>query len=74
MRPTVEEKEYEFDYVLSNLSHQEQTFNSVGKKIVSDVMDGYNGTIMAYGQVHYLTIDWIWQDIYYFWEKDLNGV
>jgi kinesin family member 5 len=57
MRPTVEEKEYEFDCVLGNQSNQEQTFNSVAKKIVSDVMDGYNGTIMAYGQVKLINVD-----------------
>ena len=49
-RPNIEERIFEFDQVISSNSSQENTFNIIGKKIVDDVLEGYNGTIMAYGQ------------------------
>lgn len=49
-RPSTEETRiFDFDRILSRES-QEETYNTVAKKIVDDVMNGYNGTIMAYGQ------------------------
>lgn len=41
---------FDFDRVLGDEASQEESYNRVAKKIVSDVMEGYNGTIMAYGQ------------------------
>lgn len=29
---------------------QEEVFDTVGRRIVADVLEGYNGTIFAYGQ------------------------
>eukprot|EP00906_Rhabdomonas_costata_P014871 RCo021335 len=40
---------FKFDDVLNNCS-QEAVFAGVGQHIVSSLFDGYNGTIMAYGQ------------------------
>jgi hypothetical protein len=39
---------------MGNQSSQEQSFDIVARKVVNDVMEGYNGTIMAYGQVRFL--------------------
>ena len=36
---------------MGNKSTQEQSYDIIAKKVVNDVMEGYNGTIMAYGQV-----------------------
>ncbi|XP_071758626.2 kinesin-1 heavy chain-like [Centroberyx gerrardi] len=43
-------KPYHFDRVFQSSTTQEQFYNAVAQKIVKDVLDGYNGTIFAYGQ------------------------
>ncbi|XP_062981349.1 kinesin-1 heavy chain isoform X1 [Elgaria multicarinata webbii] len=43
-------KPYAFDRVFQSLTSQEQVYNDCAKKIVKDVLEGYNGTIFAYGQ------------------------
>ncbi|KMT12231.1 hypothetical protein BVRB_5g101760 isoform B [Beta vulgaris subsp. vulgaris] len=41
---------YEFDEVLTEFSSQKRVYEVVAKPVVESVLDGYNGTIMAYGQ------------------------
>ncbi|KAL8101239.1 hypothetical protein AgCh_033204 [Apium graveolens] len=41
---------YEFDEVLTEFSSQKRVYEVVAKPVVESVMDGYNGTVMAYGQ------------------------
>ncbi len=41
---------FKFDKVFNSNTPQVEIYNYVGKEIVKDVMDGYNGTIFAYGQ------------------------
>uniref|UniRef100_A0A673B2X3 Kinesin-like protein n=1 Tax=Sphaeramia orbicularis TaxID=375764 RepID=A0A673B2X3_9TELE len=43
-------KPYYFDQVFQSNTTQEQFYNAVAQKIVRDVLEGYNGTIFAYGQ------------------------
>ncbi|CAF97750.1 unnamed protein product, partial [Tetraodon nigroviridis] len=43
-------KPYMFDRVLQPNTTQEQVYNTCAQRIVKDVLDGYNGTIFAYGQ------------------------
>ncbi|OCT73907.1 kinesin-1 heavy chain [Xenopus laevis] len=43
-------KPYAFDRVFQSNTTQEQVYNACAKAIVKDVLDGYNGTIFAYGQ------------------------
>uniref|UniRef100_A0A4W4F2S5 Kinesin-like protein n=1 Tax=Electrophorus electricus TaxID=8005 RepID=A0A4W4F2S5_ELEEL len=43
-------KSFVFDRVFPTNTTQEQVYNSCAKQIVKDVLDGYNGTIFAYGQ------------------------
>ncbi|KAM4606036.1 kinesin-1 heavy chain-like [Polymixia lowei] len=43
-------KPYYFDRVFGSNTTQEQFYNAVAQKIVKDVLEGYNGTIFAYGQ------------------------
>ncbi|XP_016097262.1 kinesin heavy chain-like [Sinocyclocheilus grahami] len=43
-------KPYVFDKVFPTNCTQEQVYNTCAKQIVKDVLDGYNGTIFAYGQ------------------------
>ncbi|XP_041670637.1 kinesin-1 heavy chain-like [Cheilinus undulatus] len=43
-------KPYYFDRVFQSNTTQEQFYNAVAQKIVKDVLEGYNGTIFAYGQ------------------------
>ncbi|XP_056155153.1 kinesin-1 heavy chain-like [Lampris incognitus] len=43
-------KPYYFDQVFQSNTTQEQFYNAVALKIVKDVLEGYNGTIFAYGQ------------------------
>uniref|UniRef100_A0A8C0UZJ2 Kinesin-like protein n=1 Tax=Cyanistes caeruleus TaxID=156563 RepID=A0A8C0UZJ2_CYACU len=47
---TVSSKPYIFDRVFQSNTSQEQVYNDCAKKIVKDVLEGYNGTIFAYGQ------------------------
>ncbi|XP_022969864.1 kinesin-like protein KIN-UA [Cucurbita maxima] len=41
---------YEFDEVLTEFASQKRVYEAVVKPVVESVLDGYNGTIMAYGQ------------------------
>ncbi|XP_022897146.1 kinesin-like protein KIN-UB isoform X4 [Olea europaea var. sylvestris] len=41
---------YEFDEVLTEYSSQKRVYEVVAKPVVESVLDGYNGTVMAYGQ------------------------
>ncbi|XP_052414060.1 kinesin heavy chain [Carassius gibelio] len=43
-------KPYVFDKVFPTNCTQEQVYNTCAKQIVKDVLEGYNGTIFAYGQ------------------------
>ncbi|XP_017291965.1 kinesin-1 heavy chain isoform X1 [Kryptolebias marmoratus] len=43
-------KPYYFDRVFQSNTTQVQFYNAVAQKIVKDVLEGYNGTIFAYGQ------------------------
>ncbi|OXB84626.1 UNVERIFIED_CONTAM: hypothetical protein H355_001103 [Colinus virginianus] len=47
---TLQSKPYIFDRVFQSNTSQEQVYNDCAKKIVKDVLEGYNGTIFAYGQ------------------------
>ncbi|KAK4488197.1 hypothetical protein RD792_003940 [Penstemon davidsonii] len=41
---------YEFDEVLTEFASQKRVYEVVAKPVVESVLDGYNGTFMAYGQ------------------------
>jgi hypothetical protein len=41
---------FKYDKIFNSESQQSQIYENVGKRIVGDVMEGYNGTIFAYGQ------------------------
>ncbi|KAJ6344311.1 hypothetical protein OIU76_005934 [Salix suchowensis] len=41
---------YEFDDVLTEFASQKRVYEVVAKPVVESVLDGYNGTVMAYGQ------------------------
>ena len=41
---------FKYDKVFKSDSNQNEIYENVGKRIVDDVMEGYNGTIFAYGQ------------------------
>uniref|UniRef100_A0A8C4RWZ7 Kinesin-like protein n=1 Tax=Erpetoichthys calabaricus TaxID=27687 RepID=A0A8C4RWZ7_ERPCA len=43
-------KPYVFDRVFQSSTSQEQVYNACARQIVKDVLEGYNGTIFAYGQ------------------------
>ncbi|XP_032806993.1 kinesin heavy chain-like isoform X3 [Petromyzon marinus] len=43
-------KPYIFDRVFPTNTTQEQVYNCCARQIVKDVLEGYNGTIFAYGQ------------------------
>ncbi|XP_022609741.1 kinesin-1 heavy chain [Seriola dumerili] len=43
-------KPYYFDRVFQSNTTQVQFYNAVAQQIVKDVLEGYNGTIFAYGQ------------------------
>lgn len=41
---------YEFDEVFTAFASQKRVYEVVAKPVVESVLDGYNGTVMAYGQ------------------------
>ncbi|XP_019090939.1 PREDICTED: kinesin-like protein KIN-UB [Camelina sativa] len=41
---------YEFDDVLTEAASQKRVYQVVAKPVVESVLEGYNGTVMAYGQ------------------------
>ncbi|KAB2002797.1 hypothetical protein ES319_D11G089400v1 [Gossypium barbadense] len=45
-----ESETYEFDEVLTEFASQKRVYEVVAKPVVESVLDGYNGTVMAYGQ------------------------
>ena len=46
----VMEKEFTFDGVFDPDSNQKEVYEEVGKPVLKDVLQGYNGSILAYGQ------------------------
>ncbi|KAJ8375970.1 hypothetical protein SKAU_G00065500 [Synaphobranchus kaupii] len=46
----ISSKPYMFDRVFQSSTTQEQVYNACAQQIVKDVLEGYNGTIFAYGQ------------------------
>ncbi|KAG0168002.1 hypothetical protein DFQ30_005399 [Apophysomyces sp. BC1015] len=44
------QKSFTFDYLFDTESTQQQVFSGVGSKLVDRFIDGYNVTILAYGQ------------------------
>lgn len=49
-------KSFQFDHVLEPDVSQEAVYQKVAFDIIQDVMEGYNGTIFAYGQTGRETI------------------
>ncbi|KAL7641990.1 UNVERIFIED_CONTAM: hypothetical protein RMT77_007864 [Armadillidium vulgare] len=47
---SIASKVYQFDSILKPNITQEKVYNTAAKNIVKDVLNGYNGTIFAYGQ------------------------
>ncbi|KAK9048579.1 hypothetical protein SSX86_032456, partial [Deinandra increscens subsp. villosa] len=41
---------FEFDEILTEFALQGRVYEVVAKPVVESVLDGYNGTVMAYGQ------------------------
>ncbi|XP_021858949.2 kinesin-like protein KIN-UB [Spinacia oleracea] len=41
---------YEFDELLTEIASQKRVYEVVAKPVVESVLDGYNGTVLAYGQ------------------------
>ncbi|ONL93745.1 Armadillo/beta-catenin repeat family protein / kinesin motor family protein, partial [Zea mays] len=41
---------YKFDEVFSESASQKRVYEAVAKPVVESVLEGYNGTVMAYGQ------------------------
>ncbi|KAL9645915.1 hypothetical protein ABK040_001024 [Willaertia magna] len=49
-REAYDDREFQFDKVLSPEITQNEMYKEVGEPLVNDVLKGYNGTILAYGQ------------------------
>lgn len=46
----MEDCSFMFDHVFDMDSTQEEVFDKVGEPVLKNILDGFNGTIMAYGQ------------------------
>ncbi|KAL1528163.1 hypothetical protein AB1Y20_009524 [Prymnesium parvum] len=49
-RPYYDTREFSLDCVLGRRASQAQTYEAVARGLVDDVLNGFNGTILAYGQ------------------------
>jgi kinesin family member 11 len=47
---TGKQREFMFDYVFGPSSSQDYVYDRVARPVVNDVLNGFNGTIFAYGQ------------------------
>ena len=45
-----EKKNFTFDAVFTHNTNQKELYSKIGFPVVNSVLDGYNGTILAYGQ------------------------
>lgn len=59
-------KGYTFDYVFGPNSKQVDVYNLVARPIVDAVLEGYNGTIFAYGQTG---TGWLFFSFYFCMER-----
>lgn len=48
---STEEKVFHFDYCANGSTTQEEVFTQVGLGITKRCMEGYNGTILCYGEI-----------------------
>ena len=53
LKPTSDNKTYQYDTVFPENSSQFDVFEALGKPIIDQVLQGYNGTIISYGQVYF---------------------
>ncbi|OIW20663.1 hypothetical protein TanjilG_18603 [Lupinus angustifolius] len=56
---------YEFEDVLTEFASQKRVYEVVAKPVVESVLDGYNGTVMAYGQTRTgktFTLGQLWEE------------
>ena len=44
------ELKFDFDYIFSELSTQEEVYAIVGQPLIEEILKGYNATVFAYGQ------------------------
>lgn len=44
------DKSFTYDYILNADTEQDQMYDKVGRQTITDFMNGFNGTIFAYGQ------------------------
>lgn len=49
-KPYFDTREFMLDMVLGREATQSETYEAVGRRVVDDVLEGYNGTLLAYGQ------------------------
>ena len=49
VRPGFDQRDYRFDSVLEMESSQDMSFAQIAAPVVEDVLNGFNGVIMAYG-------------------------
>lgn len=49
-------KSFYFDAVFDDQAEQERVYDVCGAPLVESVLQGYNGTIFAYGQARYLSV------------------
>ena len=49
-KPFFDTREFSLDVVLGRDCTQAQTYEAVGRPVVDDVIEGFNGTVLAYGQ------------------------
>jgi len=49
VRPEYEQRDFYFDHVLNERCQQTESYEQIARPVVQDVLDGFNGVVMAYG-------------------------
>lgn len=47
------DRSFTYDYVFDTGCEQEEVYNTCVKKLVEGALEGYNATVLAYGQVRF---------------------
>jgi hypothetical protein len=58
------QKSFTFDYLFDENSSQEDLYNMSVAPLVERFLEGFNATILAYGQVYWDNVDGIWENIF----------
>ena len=58
-------KSFTFDHIFDTRSNQEDVYRESVRPLVDRFLEGFNATILAYGQVLFVDLDWFRKDLFH---------